>query len=131
MTMEQVPEFWSFLFLGVVVAFVGEQIKSVFPNLAQAKWYTRTVVFHAPLVATGIAAFPYFPMPESIGDGIGARLLYGFVAGICSAWSYKALARLTGRDSSGRVAKAKAKLNPPKGSLASSVETEAVVVEEK
>ena len=103
MDLEQVLDWWSFVFLGVIVYAGGEQIKTLFPQLITRTWYSRTVVFHAPFVATVIAALPIFPMPEAIGDGIGARLLFGLVAGIASAWSYKAFMRLLGRDTKHRL----------------------------
>lgn len=102
MDISQILEWWSFVFLGVIVYAVTEQIKRVFPNVASKTWYKRTIVFHAPLMATGLAALPVFPMPEAIGDGIGARLLFGCVAGISCAWSYKAFMRLLGKDSQHR-----------------------------
>lgn len=99
MTAESVLQWWSFVFLGVIVYAMGAQIKVVFPQIASQRWYRRTVVFHAPLVATAIAAVPVFPMPEDIGSHIGSRILFGLVAGICCSWLYKAFMRLLGRDS--------------------------------
>jgi len=98
MNAEEVLQWWSFGFLGVVVYTAGQQIKRVFPALVNQPWYKRTVVFHAPLVATIIAVLPWFPMPDNIGSAIGTRILYGLVAGICCSWSYKAIMRLLGRD---------------------------------
>lgn len=99
MTAEDVLQWWSFVFLGVLVYTTGQQIKRVFPSLVTKAWYQRTIVFHAPLVATVIAAIPMFPMPEAIGRDIGTRLLFGAVAGISSSWLYKAFMRLLGKDS--------------------------------
>ncbi|NBU69855.1 MAG: hypothetical protein EBS53_00095 [Bacteroidetes bacterium] len=99
MTAEELIQWWSFVFLGVLVYTLGQQVKLIFPKLVAKAWYQRTIVFHAPIVATAIASLPIFPMPESIGAEIGTRLLFGAVAGICSSWSYKALMRLLGRDS--------------------------------
>jgi hypothetical protein len=99
MTAEDVLQWWSFVFLGVLVYTMGQQIKRVFPSLVAKAWYRRTIVFHAPLVATAIAAIPVFPMPEAIGQDIGARLLFGAVAGISCSWLYKAFMRLLGKDS--------------------------------
>lgn len=99
MTAESVLQWWSFVFLGVVVYAMGTQIKLVFPKLAAKKWYRRTVVFHAPVIATLIACVPIFPMPDDIGGDIGTRILFGSVAGICCSWLYKAFMRLLGRDS--------------------------------
>lgn len=99
MTLEEVLQWWSFVFLGVVVYTIGQQVKRMFPKLVAKPWYQRTIVFHAPVAATCLASLPVFPMPEAIGSDIGTRLLFGAVAGICSAWSYKALMRLLGRDS--------------------------------
>jgi len=103
MTVDDVLQWWSFVFLGVFVYTVGEQTKRVFPKLVQMAWYQRTIVFHAPVIATGLAAIPVFPMPEAIGGGIGARLLFGVVAGIASSWSYKAFMRLLGKDNKSRT----------------------------
>lgn len=102
MTAEDVLQFWSFLFLGVLVYAMGAQAKNVFPKLYAKKWFQRTVVFHAPVVATLIASLPVFPMPDMLGDSIGARLLYGVVCGITCAWSYKAVKRLFGVDTKSR-----------------------------
>lgn len=99
MTAESVLQWWSFVFLGVVVYAMGAQVKVVFPTLASQRWYQRTVVFHAPIVAAAIACVPVFPMPEDIGTHLGSRLLFGMVAGICCSWLYKAFMRLLGRDS--------------------------------
>lgn len=99
MTAESVLQWWSFVFLGVIVYAGGVQIKLLFPKLAAHKWYRKTVVFHAPIVAATIACVPVFPMPEDIGNGLGSRLLFGLVAGICCSWLYKAFMRLLGRDS--------------------------------
>lgn len=103
MDLAQVLDWWSFVFLGVIVYSAGEQVKKVFPSLVAQTWYQRTIVFHAPVVSTALAAVPVFPMPEAIGDGMGARLLFGCVAGIACAWSYKAFMRLLGRDSSSQA----------------------------
>lgn len=97
MTAESVLQWWSFVFLGVAVYFIGQQIKRI-PSIASQQWYQRTVVFHAPIAATLVACIPVFPMPDAIGGDIGTRVLYGLVAGIASAWSYKAFMRLLGRD---------------------------------
>lgn len=103
MTLEEVLQWWSFVFLGVVVYSIVEQTKKVFPFLASKSWYQRTLVFHAPVLATGIASMPFFPMPEVLGTDIGTRLLFGAVAGICCSWSYKALMRLLGRDNKSQM----------------------------
>lgn len=97
MTAESVLQWWSFVFLGVAVYFLGQQIKKV-PAIANTAWYHRTVVFHAPVAATLVACIPLFPMPDALGGDIGTRILYGLVAGIASSWSYKAFMRLLGRD---------------------------------
>lgn len=102
MTAEQVLSWWSFVFLCVVVYEGGRRFKKVFPNIAKQAWYERTVVFHAPIIATAIAAIPVFPMPDTLGDGVGERLLFGAVAGITCAWTYKAFMRLLGKDSSSK-----------------------------
>lgn len=102
MDVSQILEWWSFVFLGVLVYATGEQVKRLFPALVKNKWYQRTIVFHAPIQATVIAVLPIFPMPEAIGDGIGERLLFGSVAGIACSWSYKAFMRLLGKDSKHR-----------------------------
>lgn len=98
MELESVLQWWSFVFLGVIVYAAGEQMKIVLPQIAAKTWYQRTIVFHAPVLATALAALPVFPMPEAIGDGIGTRLLFGCVAGIACSWSYKAFMRLLGKD---------------------------------
>lgn len=98
MELESVLQWWSFVFLGVIVYAAGEQMKLVFPAIAAKPWYQRTIVFHAPVLSTALAALPIFPMPEAIGDGVGARLLFGCVAGIACSWSYKAFMRLLGKD---------------------------------
>lgn len=102
MDLSQILQWWSFVFLGVIVYAAGEQTKKVFPSITNQKWYQRTIVFHAPVIATGLAALPIFPMPEDIGDGLGARLLFGCVAGIACSWSYKAFMRLLGKDTKHR-----------------------------
>lgn len=102
MDVSQVLDWWSFVFLGVLVYAAGEQTKRLFPSLLKNKWYQRTIVFHAPIQATIIASLPVFPMPEAIGNDIGARLLFGSVAGIACSWSYKAFMRLLGKDSKHR-----------------------------
>jgi hypothetical protein len=102
MDLTQILQWWSFVFLGVIVYAGGEGVKRVFPKIASQAWYQRTIVFHAPVIATGLAALPIFPMPEAIGDGIGARLLFGCVAGIACSWSYKAFMRLLGKDTKHR-----------------------------
>ncbi len=99
MELDQVLQWWSFVFLGVVVYAGGEGMKRVFPGLVAKTWYQRTIVFHAPIIATVLASMSIFPMPEALGDGIGSRLLFGCVAGISSSWLYKAFMRLLGRDS--------------------------------
>lgn len=104
MTAEDVLQWWSFVFLGVVVYSAGEQVKRVFPKIVTKRWYIRTVVFHAPVVATLLACIPVFPMPEAIGGDIGTRVLYGMVAGISCSWLYKAFMRLLGKDSKSRLA---------------------------
>lgn len=102
MTLEEILGWWSFLFLGVLVYSIGEFVKRKVVPLIKwqwvLKWYDRTVVGHAPIVATGVAAIPVFPMPDQIDEGIGARLLFGFVAGVCASWSYKAAMRILGKD---------------------------------
>lgn len=98
MSVEDVLQWWSFVFLGVVVYFFLEQVKKLFPGLVKKPWFSRTIVFHAPVLATAIAVLPFFPMPESIGGEIGTRVLFGLVAGITCAWSYKAMMRLLGKD---------------------------------
>lgn len=103
MTAEDVLQWWSFVFLGVVVYSFGQQIKRIFPKLVEQRWYVRTVVFHAPVVATLLACIPVFPMPEAIGSDIGTRVLYGLVAGISCSWLYKAFMRLLGKDSKSRL----------------------------
>lgn len=103
MTLADVLQWWSFAFLGVVVYYLGKSVKTSFPELVAKPWFKRTIVFHAPIAATLIAILPIFPMPQSIGDAIGTRLLFGLVAGICCAWLYKATMRLIGADSSGRA----------------------------
>lgn len=98
MTLEEILQWWSFVFLGVLVYSMGEGIKRVFPGIVKKPWYQRTVVFHAATVSTAIAALPFFPMPEVLGTALGTRLLFGSVAGIASSWSYKAFSRLLGKD---------------------------------
>ena len=105
MDLAQVLDWWSFVFLGVIVYSAGEQVKKVFPALVAQTWFQRTIVFHAPVFATLIAALPWFPMPEAIGGEIGARLLFGCAAGIGCAWLYKAFMRLLGKDSSSQLEK--------------------------
>jgi len=102
MTVSEVLQWWSFVFLGVVVYYLGKSVKSSFPGLAAKPWFKRTVVFHPPIVATLIAVLPVFPMPPTIGDDIGPRVLFGFVAGICCAWLYKATMRLLGNDTASK-----------------------------
>jgi hypothetical protein len=137
MTLDQVLEFWSFLFLGVIVYFFGEQVKVFFPALVKKPWFSRTVVLHAPIAATLIAAIPVFPMPSEIGNELGARLLYGLVAGICSAYSYKMLMRLTGNDTKGKEAKTRKKMEklnippPPESPEEVAIPVEIDVHEEK
>lgn len=103
MSADDVLQWWSFVFLGVVIYTSGEQVKRVFPKLVKTRWYIRTVVFHAPLVGACLASIPVFPMPDAIGTSIGARVLYGLVAGISCAWLYKAFMRLLGKDSKSRA----------------------------
>jgi hypothetical protein len=110
MSVEDVLQWWSFVFLGVLVYSVGQQMKRVFPKLVAKPWYQRTIVFHAPVIATALAAVPVFPMPEAIGGGIGTRLLFGAVAGIASSWSYKAFMRLLGKDNKSQTGDS---LTPP------------------
>jgi hypothetical protein len=103
MTLEEILQWWSFVFLGVLVYSIGEQTKRVFPRLATKPWYQRTIVFHAPVQSVIIAATPWFPMPAAIGDEIGTRILFGLVAGISCSWSYKAFMRLLGKDNKSQV----------------------------
>lgn len=98
MNLDDVLQWWSFVFLGVLVYTAGQQVKKVFPALVNTPFYKRTVVFHAPVIATAIAAIPIFPMPEDLGNELGTRLLFGAVAGVSASWSYKAFMRLMGRD---------------------------------
>lgn len=102
MNLEDILQWWSFVFLGVLVYSMGEGIKQVFPNLVKHKWYVRTVVFHGTATSTALAALPFFPMPDALGTELGTRLLFGAVAGICASWSYKALMRLLGKDTKTR-----------------------------
>lgn len=105
MTVQSLTDWWSFVFLGVLVYAMGDGFKHLFPGIAEQRWYQRSVVFHAPLVATAIAITPWFPMPPSIGLEIGPRALFGAVAGIAAAWLYKAFRRLLGVDTSSRRAR--------------------------
>lgn len=98
MTASDVLQWWSFVFLGVLVYSMGEQAKKLFPKLYQKTWFKRTIVFHAPIVATLIAVLPFFPMPDAIGGEIGTRILFGSVCGVVCAWVYKAFMRLLGKD---------------------------------
>lgn len=98
MSVEEVLQWWSFVFLGVLVYSMGVQAKKLFPKLYDKKWVKRTIVFHAPLVATGIACLPIFPMPDAVGSDIGTRILFGAVCGVCCSWVYKAFMRLLGKD---------------------------------
>lgn len=98
MTAEDLLQWWSFVFLGVLVYSMGEQAKRLFPKLHAMKWFQRTIVFHAPVVATAIALIPAYPMPDVVGDGMGARALVGAVCGITCSWIYKGFMRLLGKD---------------------------------
>jgi len=103
MTAADVLQWWSFLFLGVFVYYMGNSVKRAFPSILKQTWYKRTIVFHPAVIAPIIAVMPIFPMPSAIGDEIGTRILFGLVAGICSAWSYKAVMRLLGKDTSSKL----------------------------
>ncbi|NJL54370.1 hypothetical protein HC928_03665 [bacterium] len=102
MTVEDVLQWWSFVFLGVLAYSMGLEAKRLFPKFYEKKWVNRTVVFHAPLVTTLIAVLPIFPMPDAIGGDLGTRILFGCVCGISCAWTYKAFMRLLGKDTKSR-----------------------------
>lgn len=105
-----VVSWWSFVFLGVVVYSAGRMVKKIVQAHMPWEWaktlYMRTVVIHAPIAATLIALIPGFPVPKEFDGNKIAQGLYGLVAGICAAWSYKALQRALGRDTKTTLAKA-------------------------
>ncbi len=103
MTAEQVLSWWSFIFLGVVVYVVGEWVKQTVRDRFQASsWqrrlFDRTVLAHAPLVATCIALLPGFPIPPELPQTVLSFAIFGFVAGVFAAWSYKLVKRILGKD---------------------------------
>lgn len=98
MPVEDIAQWWSFLFLGVFIYAGLQQFKTQFPGVAGKLWVQRSMGFVGPTVSMLIAMLPIFPMPDSLGNSIGTRALFGLVAGICCSWSYKAFKRLAGAD---------------------------------